>query len=70
MTKAEQIARLALARAVNRGVVAIVATDHQRFTINLIRSIDPTVVLTLVGTTGVRIWGRRFGGDGPNKAAA
>lgn len=59
--KAEQIARLALARADRRpGVMVVIATDNPRELIRLIRTISHSTVLTVVGDL-VRIHHRQWG---------
>ncbi|MDE2104677.1 MAG: hypothetical protein KGL39_46000 [Patescibacteria group bacterium] len=62
MSKDEQLARLALARASSRNISTVLETSDQRAAIHLLRSIAPQVVLSLAGDTGIRVhtqlWGR------------
>lgn len=55
------MARLAVARATKRTSRVVVETDNQAQLIRLLRSVDPTVVLSLVGEDGVRIHGTHWG---------
>lgn len=62
MTKAEQLARLALARAPRLGRAAVIlVTNNQMQTVELLRSIEPRAVLSLIGADAVRVHGSIWG---------
>lgn len=69
MTKQEQIAQLALGRAATRCTMVVIATDNQRALVEVLRGLNPKAVLSMIGTTGVRVhgvsWGRGRQPAGP-----
>jgi hypothetical protein len=70
MTKTEQIARLAVARSTKRGIVVVIASNNQRQTVELLRSIEPRAVLSLVGSDAIRVHGCCWGDAKPAAKAA
>jgi hypothetical protein len=47
--------------ATRRGIVVMIASDNQRLTVELLRSIEPRAVLSLVGLDGIRVHGCCWG---------
>lgn len=69
MTKQEQLARLALARAEKRpGLMVVIATDNARELVRLIRTISHGAVLSIAGNM-VRIHHRNWATPRAAKAA-
>lgn len=69
--KAEQLARLAIARAARAPrALVIIGTNNQRVTVALLTSIETRAVLSLVGTDGIRVHSRTWGTPPAARTAA